>query len=429
LSLKIIKFERRLGRVILLAAAVVCLVTAWSFIKWNFANTIAARMNAGSPGAARIADWLTAVAPGDPQTHLTAALVYEKTFDANDMERSLSEYETAAALSPFDYLRWLDVGKARGLNGDDEGSRQAYARAAELAPNYASVEWAYGNSLIRSGDLTGGFSLIAKAAAGNADFSKPAVTTALQIFDGNAGQVREALGDTDTINAALAATFVSGKRFEDALQAWSKLSPDAKADKFHPLGSRLIDQMADGKQFRAAARIAVDLRPNEAERPVVGQVLNGGFEDGVKLRNAPLFEWQIATGDQPQIGLAEGQTHSGRYSLFILFNTFSTAAYRDVSQTIAVEPGAEYELEVFYRSDLKTPSLLKWEVVDAATTQPISGTPYIVPAADWTPLKAKFTVPAVTDGVTIRLTREGCGGPACQMNGKLSFDDISLKRS
>src|SRR5438477_1260666 len=173
---------------------------------------------------------------------------------------------------------------------------------------------------------------------------------ALQIFDGDLGQVCNALGDTDNTNAALAAMLASGRRFDQASEEWSKLSADTRAAKFRPLGMSLIDQMANAKHFRSAARISADLQPNAAEKPVVGQVLNGGFEDGVKLRNAPLFEWQIAAGEQPQIGLAEGQSHSGRYSLFILFNTFATAGFRDVSQTVAVEPRAQYEFELFYRS-------------------------------------------------------------------------------
>lgn len=428
MSLKIVKFERGVGRIILLAAAVVALFVAWSFIKWNFANTIAARMDTNAPGADRVADFLMSVAPGDPQTHLTAALIYEKTFDTNDLARSLAEYEAAASLSPFDYMRWLDLGKARGLNGDDVGALKAYARAAELAPNYASVQWAYGNSLLRSGNVEDGFALIAKAAASNPDLSKPAVTMALQVFDGDLGQVRAALGDNDNTNSALAAMLASERRFNEAAEEWSKLSPENRTGKLRPFGMWLIDQMANGKQFRSAARIVADLQSSEAERPVVGQVADGGFENGVKLRNAGLFEWQIGAGEHPQIGLAEGQSHSGRYSLFVLFNTFSTAAFRDVSQTVAVEPGAQYELEVFYRSDLKTPALLKWEVADAGSTQAIAATPILVPIADWTSMKAVFTVPSGTDGVVIRLARDGCAGPSCPMNGKLSFDDISLRR-
>jgi hypothetical protein len=148
----------------------------------------------------------------------------------------------------------------------------------------------------------------------------------------------------------------------------------------------------------------------------------------MKLRNAPRFEWQIGEGDHPQIGLAEGQSHGGSHSLFLIFNTFKSAAWRDLSQMIAVEPGAEYELEIFFKSDLKTPASIRWEVADATTTQVITGTPFIPPAPDWTSLKARFTVPPDVDGIIIRLAREGCAGPACQMNGKLSFDDISLKR-
>ncbi len=58
----------------------------------------------------------------------------------------------------------------------------------------------------------------------------------------------------------------------------------------------------------------------------------------------------------------------------------------------------------------------------------IASTPAIVATADWTPLKAKFTVPTVSDGVVIRFTREGCGGGSCRVNGKLVFDDLSIKR-
>jgi hypothetical protein len=385
-------------------------------------------MDRSVPGADRVADWLVQVAPADPQTHLTAALIYEKTFDTNDLERSLNEYEAAAALSPYDYMRWLDLGKARGLNGDTDGARAAYARAVELAPNYALVQWAYGNSLIRAGDSSDGFALLAMAAAGNAEYAKPAATTGLQIFDGDITKLRQELGDTATTNAALAALLTSQKRFDEAYEAWSRIAVDARIEKYKQLGSSLIDQMTTSKRFAPAAMIAADLQPNLIEKPFIGQVLNGDFENGVKLRRAPLFEWQIAEGSQPQVGLAEGQSHSGRYSLFVLFNTFASADFRDISQTVAVEPAAEYEFEIFYRSDLKTPASLRWAIVDAVTGEPIAGTPYIVPAAEWTPIRARFTVPRGSDGVIIRLEREGCAGPSCPMNGKLSFDDISLKR-
>ena len=111
-----------------------------------------------------------------------------------------------------------------------------------------------------------------------------------------------------------------------------------------------------------------------------------------------------------------------------MFHTFETAAFRSVSQTAAVVPGAEYQLELHYRSDVKTSASLRWEIVDAMTTVPIASTPPMTPAADWTVLNVRFTVPADSDGIIIRLVREGCSGPSCPVNGNLSVDDISIRR-
>jgi hypothetical protein len=298
----------------------------------------------------------------------------------------------------------------------------------QLAPNYASTQWAYGNALIRAGNADEGFSLIARAAQTDPEYANSAVTTAMQLYDGDAARVRQALGDIDGTNAALAGMLASQRHFDEAFETWSKIAPSARSGKFRQTTASLMDKLVLASRFRLAARVAADLEPNEAERPIIGQVENGGFESGVKPRNAPRFEWQIVEGPHPQIGLAEGQAHGGQYSLFLIFNTFQTSAWRDLSQMVAVEPEAEYELEVFYKSDLKTPASLRWEVVDATTTQVLAGTPFMVPVSDWTPVKARFAVPSGVDGVIIRLVRDGCGGPACQMNGKLTFDDISLKR-
>ncbi|MBK8465477.1 MAG: hypothetical protein IPL32_06565 [Chloracidobacterium sp.] len=428
MSLKIIKFEPRLGRIVLIAAALLCVITAWFFIKWNFANAVSSRLDTKRAEFKPVADWLTQMAPSDPQTHLTAARIYQKTFDPGDLTRSLSEYESAAALSPYNYLAWIDLGKARSLNGDTEGAQAAYARALQLAPNYAPVQWACGNSLIRQGKNEEGFALIAKAAAANSDYAQPAVTTALQIFDNDLGQVQRSLGDNDVTNAALAGALANQLQFEAAFTAWSKLSEGDRGTKFKKLGDDLIEKFAAARKFSLAAGVASGMRTNEGEKPTVGQVSNGGFEAGVKIRNAALFEWQIAEGAQPQIALSETETHGGKYSLWLIFNSFETAAFRSVSQTVAVVPGAEYEFEAFYRSDLKTTASIKWEIVNALTNAPIAATLAAVPAPDWMPLRVRFMMPADSDGVIVRLVREGCNGPSCPTNGSMAFDDISLRR-
>ena len=56
----------------------------------------------------------------------------------------------------------------------------------------------------------------------------------------------------------------------------------------------------------------------------------------------------------------------------------------------------------------------------------LGATPPLELNGDWATMKAKFTVPANTDGIIIRFVRTGCGGGACPVTGKMSFDDLSF---
>ena len=428
MSLKIIKLTPALARLAIAAIAIICVALTWFFIKWNFANLVSSRLDRDRPESKIVADWLTGVGPDDPQTHFAAARLFENTFEPGDVERSLSEYELAAALSPHNYLVWLELGKARDHIGDQAGSEAAFRRSLELAPNYASVQWAFGNSLLRHGNPDDGFALIAKAAASDPQYAGPAVSTALDMFDGDVAEARHELGDSAQTNAAMASVLAGRGKFADAFDAWSRLGVEEKRGDLRQTGERLAGQLLVAKKYQLAAQVTSDLLPDEAERPVIGKISNGGFEGGVKQRNAGVFEWQIAEGAEPQIGLSESQKHSGRYSLLMSFNTYDPAAFRPIMQTVAVVPGATYEFEAYYRSDLKTTAVFKWQVVDAAAGTVLATTDPLNNSSDWTTVKTKFTIPPSSDGVIIRFTREGCGTGACAVNGKVAFDDISVRQ-
>ena len=425
MPLKLIKIEPGKGWLILIAAAILCAILGWFFIKWNFANALASQLDRERPESRLVADWLTRRAPGDPQIHFLAGALFEKTFDPADLRRSVLEYESAAALSPNNYVMWTNLARARNLSGDEAGAEAAFRRAMELAPSYASVQWLYGNFLVRQGNVDEGFGLVVKAAASNPQYAAPAVTTAFQIFDGELDQIRQAMGDSDVTNAALAGVLASQKRFDDSWASWSRLRDKAGSHK--RLGETLVTQLLGDKKFRLAALIYSDIHADDVLKPKLGEISNGGFEDGVKLRNAGPFEWQIGEGTEPQIGLSDGQRRSGRYGLFMLFNSFETAAFRSVTQIVPVEPGRSYEFEVFYRSDVKTTATLRWEIGDASTTGTIAGTQPLSQSADWSAATARFTVPPDSDAVIIRLVRQGCSGPTCPANGRISFDDLSIR--
>ena len=178
------------------------------------------------------------------------------------------------------------------------------------------------------------------------------------------------------------------------------------------------------KKFRYAGEVAAGL--SDAADPKSGQVSNGGFESIVKPTGAGPFEWIIAPGLQPQIVLTNGQKHGGSNSLLIVFNSSDSKDFRTVSQLIAVQPNTSYEFEIFYRAELKTQALFKWEVADAADDKTIALSDPISNTVQWLPLLLKFKSPPTSDGVILRLTRENCS-QICPVAGSIGFDDISLR--
>ncbi len=91
-SLKIIKLDSTPSRVIIVVIAVACLTLTYFSAKWHFANGVAPTFDRTQPESPMVANWLTEVAPGDPSVRLAAAVTFERTFDMNDLDRSMREY-------------------------------------------------------------------------------------------------------------------------------------------------------------------------------------------------------------------------------------------------------------------------------------------------------------------------------------------------
>ncbi len=421
MALGLIRIEGRLARGLLFTGLVVSVGIAGTFAKWCFANAVSPRS-----ASKEVAELTTLLAPNDPQTHFSAAVLYEKTFLPEDIERSLQEYEAAASLSPNNYLAWIELGKARGRNGDITGAESAFLRTLELAPNYADVHWAYGNLLLRAGRTDEGFEQIRIAVAGNPELTSSAATTAMALFDGRSESARQALGNSGAVNAALTMFALGRKQTDEAVADWNQIPADEKRKKFSDTGRTLSTRLAEAGQFRSAVAVARDVWDEPDAGPSVGRLLNGDFESPVRLKNARTFDWQIAAGAEPQIAVTDTQKHGGSLSLYMIFSALEAADFRQISQTVAVEPGAAYTFEVYYRSELK--GAVAWEIVGAADGKVLGRTGPIQSVPEWAAAKIFFTVPPSADGVTVRLVRDGCVSSVCPISGKAWFDDLALTK-
>jgi tetratricopeptide (TPR) repeat protein len=422
MSAKSIKLNTTASRIAVWVLAVVCVGSAYVFTKWFLANTIAARA-----GQKEIADFAVGLAPRDPQTHYAAAVLHEKTFLPDDLPKSLAEFEQAVALSPNDFRLWLELGRARERSGDGEGAAKALRKALELAPNYSQVQWTLGNFLLRQGNEAESFALIRKAAESDKNFASPAITSAWQLFQGDVGRMKAYAGDSVNLRAAFALLLARENRFNESAEVWSSLPETARKVDFKANGDEIYQKMIESRKYREAIQVFSDLAESDEKRFVLGKITNGGFEAIINAQNPAVFEWKIGEGVEPQIFVDKAQKHGGEISLVMVLNNRDGKAFRDISQSVAVEANRKYVFETFYKSDLKAANTFKWEIVDAADNNKIlASTEAVAPVADWTSLKTEFVAPEGTEGITIRLARVPCGTTLCPITGKLWFDDFNL---
>ena len=420
MPVKTFKIENVKHLAVLVCAGLLCAALAAFAVKWCFANTVAARSD-----SKELADFTTRLAPADPQAHYALAVLSERTFLPEDFEKSLAAYETAAALSPNDYLLWLELGKARERSGDAAGAENALRKALELAPHYSTIHWTLGNALFRQGRADEGFAFIRRAAEADDKFVAPAISTARQISGGDFSQILQMFGDAPRLRAALAVSLAGEKRFDEALQVWNALPAAEKRTSLKESGGQIYSRLLEEKRFREA--MAVQASIEDEQNFAAGKINNGDFESNIKSQNAGLFEWQIAQGLQPQIGVDDQQRRGGTQSLVIFFNSSTGKEFRQISQTVAVEAGKSYALEAFYKSDLKAPATLRWEIADAADGKVLASTEPVAEKADWASLSAEFTASENTQAIVVRLARADCKSPICPIAGRVWFDDFALR--
>lgn len=422
MSVKSIKTISTNARIALVVASLFLILLCFFTVKWTLANTLAKNSQYKELSQISI-DW----SPNDPQTHYSLAAIEEKTLIPDDFPRAVENYEKAAALSPHNYLLWLQLGRARERNGDIEGAEKALKKAIELAPNYSENHWTLGNILLRQGKNDDAFAEIRQAAETDAKYVNPAVSTAWQTFDGDISAISNKIGDSAEIKSALALFSAKQKRFDEALDFWNALPENDKKTKFKQNGADLVNAFITNKKFRAASIVQSQISEAEADKTGIGKFTDPSFETNVNPANTSTFEWQFAAGGQPQIGVDNTQKHEGNQSLVIVFNSTDGKDFRQISQTVAVESGKKYQFQTFYRSELKANSTVKWEVSDATDGKILATTAAVSANSDWHNLTADFTTLPTTEAVVIRLARVPCGSSACSISGKVWFDEFSFQ--
>ncbi len=135
-----------------------------------------------------------------PQQLTTEELLYASslTDDAADREKI---YQYVTAHFPQDYRGWNNMGTVYYKRGELNNAKQAFERAALVAPNAAEVNVNKALMLLIDGKTEEAKELLGKSAEAN---SLGEVMGLLYLMEGNYNQAVDAFGDTKSNNAALA---------------------------------------------------------------------------------------------------------------------------------------------------------------------------------------------------------------------------------
>jgi thioredoxin-like negative regulator of GroEL len=435
-QLKFIDVRTPMARALLLLPVALALVCSWYALRWYMGNTIVEYAPSLEDGALETARTGLSLAPDDPLAHWTVAGLEKRSLDPLLLPDVVRQYEEAVSLSPNDYRLWMDLGMAREQAGDAEGGEKALRRAVELAPSYADPRWFLGNLLLRAGRQEEAFAELRLAGEANpATYRSQIFNLAWQVFNGNAIELRRAVGESAEARGALASFLAGRGRIDEALNLWSSLSQEEKGRQ-RDVGLGLMSALVVAKRYRAAQGLFRDLSADGGAGVEVGQFQNGGFENemtgagGAAAANP--FGWQVKSVPQAQIALDPRHGHAGGRSLRVTFNAPDAFTFDNLSQLVVVEPSTQYHLECYVRTEeLKSAGAPIIEIVDSTDGSVIANSsPLPVGKNDWQPLTVDFKTASKTEAVTVRTGRAPCSmeGSVCPIFGTIWYDDFNLQR-
>ena len=414
-------------RWLLLLPAVCALFGCWFIVRWYVGNTVAEYAPSVDEGGVEMARMAARWAPGDPFTHWRLASLEQKVFTASNLADAVREYQLAVTLSPNDYRYWMELGRALEASGDSVGGEKALRRSVELAPAYSHPRWYYGNLLLRAGKLDEAFAQLAWAAGADQPMRAPVFNLAWQVFDGDVDKIAKAACSTVPVRMEFATYLVRKNKVDEAMRVWRTItSADLKAN--GDLNQDFMNVLEQSRHFSALLEV---LRQNEpgGDGPVREQFWNGSFERDIEPTKAMTFYWVLGSSPQARV-TRDTAAHNGQGSLRIVFMARNKLDAIPVAQTVVVNPGAQYQVEFYVRTEnLNSGATPLVSIVDATTNVALVSSPAAPTGTNnWQRITLDFKTEPKCEAVIVNISRGTCGEDLCPIFGTIWYDDFSIQR-
>jgi tetratricopeptide (TPR) repeat protein len=358
--------------------------------------------------------------PSDSDSHYVRGTILEGT---NDLPGAIEEYHKAALARPEDYVFWLNLARARELNGETDGAVASARQAIPLAPHYAQPHYQLGNILLRAGRKDEAFKELRFAGASNPTLMPGIIDLAWRLFGGNVQYIEQAIApETPQAYQTLGQYFRYRKEVDAAIAMYIAAGTTAEEDRLS-----YLNELIGEKRFKEAAKLWAVGRQTGS---VSESIFDPGFEQESDPK-APGFGWRQGDKDKGfHLSLDTTSPREGRYSLKVEFAGDSDPSSPVISQLVLIKPDAHYQLRFAVRSEgVVSGGLPLVEVVDADANQILGRSDQLPRSTDgWREYTIDLNSGQATSAIKITLQRQTCDSSPCPIFGRLWLDNFSLRQ-
>ena len=360
-------------------------------------------------------------APGNAEYRHRLARYF--AFVAASPQTALENYQAATQLNPHQARYWFDLAAAYQVAGNPAGQRDALEHALQAEPTAPDVAWEAANFFLIQGDTDRALRELRVVIENDSSLAPIALQTCWRVRPDANALLRDVVPHrTDSLIAFLS-LLQSKQETESAIKVWNQLVQVHQKFETRYLFDyvRYLVQARRPDAAAAAWEQAASVLNLPAYLPTADNlIVNGGFS--LDVLNGG-FDWTYQTQPGVSLLLDASDFRVGQRSLSITFEGpgISDAGIR---QWIPVRGATAYDFTAYYKSSAYEgaggPQIV---LRDFYTGEPVFTSDPLNDADFWKALHSRFTTPASTTLLVLKIERIPAGSP---IRGKLWLDDFQL---
>jgi len=348
----------------------------------------------------------------------------QQLFIEQDAAAATNAFQQAIALNPADARYWLSLATAAQQTGNVTLQRHAIDQAAAVDPTTPTTAWDVGNFYLYAGDVHAALRSFRVVLASSPWQWDTTLNMCWRMTKDADLILREGVPPIPGVYYDFIQILQSKQEYAEAAKVWDALlalHQPVDAAAALPYIDGLLARNDVGEAERAWRQLVVAI-------PALGRyiepdnlLVNGSFDE--PLLNAG-FDWRFPTSGRFATGLDSSQMHGGSRSLMVRFA--GEPAGEIVDQLVPVDPGTEYRLAAFVRTEeIYTADSPRLIVEDAANGNRLLVTAEEVGTSSWHEVAGSFKTLPATRLIRVKLAQSAA---TAHIRGSLWIDDVRLTR-